>query len=284
MEQNDFIPLKLNMLQNSNLRIYVKMAKNLVFLDDINKDKKFIEEFILRNKEDEDFFYVKKVDLAEFIKNSSQKIKEAKNAEEASMLLTSAGELMFENIKMQNLSESSITDGFLLVKQTVVGDQKNHLVEIIKNMASNKNIGVQSLVRSMVCYMMAQSLQWQRDKNYQHLIIGSILADIGNVLSPNEPHPKNSLNHLGPFKENSDIYSIISHHHENFDGSGPLGLTRHKIHPLGKLLRVADELALHSQHSLSHGILHVINQEKNLYDKESVYRLYDSLKLKKIIK
>lgn len=191
---------------------------------------------------------------------------------------------MFENIKMQNLSENSITDGFLLVKQTIVSNDKDHLAEIIKNLSSNKSIGVQSLVRSMICYMIAQSLQWQRDKNYQNLIISSILADIGNILSPDEVHPKNSLNHLGPFEANSDIRGIIAHHHENFDGSGPLGLTRHKIHPLAKLLRVADELALHSHHSLSHGILYAINEEKNLYEKEPVYKLYESLKLKKIIK
>lgn len=278
---NEFLPLKLSMLKNCNLRIYVNMAKKLVYLDEISQDRNFIDEFILRNKYNDHFFYVKKIDLAEFIRNSSQKIKEAKTVEETISILSSAGELMFENIKMQNFSENSIIDGFLLVKQTVVSDKKDYLEEIIKNLSSNESIGVQSLVRSLICYMFAQSLQWQRDKNYQNLIISSILADIGNILSPNEVHPKNSLNHLGPFDSNSDIRGIIAQHHENFDGSGPLGLTKHKIHPLAKLLRVADELTLHSQNSLSHGIFHVINEEKNLYEKEPVYKLNESLQFKK---
>lgn len=281
----NFVPLKLTMLKNSNLQVYVKMASNIIPLHEMNQDKKFLEEFLFRNKDNDNFFFVRKKDLADFIKNASSRIKECKSLNDCVVALSIVGELMFENMKASELSESSINDGFDLIKYTVNSENQRPLLnDIIKNLSVNPNIGVQSLSRSIVCFLIAQALGWQREKNYQHLIISSILADIGNVLSPDEPHPKNSLKHLGPYISNPDIHAIVSHHHENFDGSGPLNMSRNHIHPLAKLLRVADEISLNSSKSLHNGILSAMNEQRNLFEKEPIFKLLEYMKLKKLIK
>ena len=280
----DFVPLKLSMLQNSNLKIYIKMAQNIVPLEQINSDKNFIKEFVFRNKDNDNFFFVKKTDLATFLKGASAQIKKAKTIEDCVTILSAAGEVMFDNLKMNNLSETSLQEGFELIQSTVNGDSKQFISAIIQKLSSNKSIGVQSLVRSLVCFLLAQSLGWQREKNYQNLIIGSILADIGNSFNSEIIHPNNSIAHLGPYANNSDISSIVLHHHENFDGSGPLGLTRHKIHPLAKLLRIADKISLHSNDSLCHGITFCLAEQRNLYEKEPIFKLLDYMKNKKLLK
>ena len=40
----------------------------------------------------------------------------------------------------------------------------------------------------------------------------------------------------------ADVENAILHHHEYVDGSGPLGIQRNQIHPIGHLIRIADEI------------------------------------------
>lgn len=280
----DFVPLKMSMLRNNNLSVFVKMSQNMIRLDELNSDRSFLEQFSQTNKTSEQLFYVKRDELEDFIRSSNQKIKKSKDLNECVDILSSVGMLMFENFKINNLSEASLKDGFDLVQQTVTGDSKALVSDIIKSLSSNKDIGTQSLVRSMICYLTAQSLGWQREKNYQNLIVSSLLADIGNVLAPDESHPKNSLAFLGPYSDHSDIPSIVAHHHENFDGSGPIGLTRHKIHPLAKLLRLSDNIAENSLSSLSEGISVSLAEQRNLFEREPIFKLQEYLKSKKLIK
>ena len=41
----------------------------------------------------------------------------------------------------------------------------------------------------------------------------------------------------------SDVVLAIKHHHENNDGSGPLGIKNSSIHPISKFIRLADEVS-----------------------------------------
>jgi HD-GYP domain-containing protein (c-di-GMP phosphodiesterase class II) len=101
-------------------------------------------------------------------------------------------------------------------------------------------------------------------------------------LAPNEAHPRNSLKYIGPYANNSDVIKIVEHHHENFDGSGPLGLVKKDIHPLSKILRVADAIIEKSNNSLLEGIQEALREDKNLYDKDCIESLLNHFKQKKV--
>jgi HD-GYP domain-containing protein (c-di-GMP phosphodiesterase class II) len=58
-----------------------------------------------------------------------------------------------------------------------------------------------------------------------------------------ESHPKRALEILGGVESiPEDVLQIILHHHERDAGNGyPSGLRRQKIHPLARVIAVADE-------------------------------------------
>lgn len=275
----ELVPLNKKLLNNLSFPVFLKTGDDFSEILDISKNKDFISVF-LSDDDDNNPFYIRKKDLFLLVRDFKEKIQTA-IPEEKIKLISLAGDLINSNIVAQNFSEDSISSGFNLVLDTVNGD-KEFLFKSINILSKNNDIGSKTFLRSIICLLIAQALDWKMTKNYQNLIISSLLADMGDVLSPNECHPQNSINYLGEFKKNQDIYQIIMHHHENLDGSGPLGLTRYKIHPLGKILRVADEIVIQSQSkTLSDGIFVCLSFNKNLIDKDPIDRLLLYLKSQK---
>lgn len=277
MNNNEYVKLNKEIIKNVVLPLYLKIDTELVEVLDIEKNKNFINNFI--NNQDDSIFYVKKRDLQLLIRDYSEKLKRTSDLKERTKIIASSGQMMFQNIISQNFSDESIENGFSLVLETVNGD-KEVLTESLRVLLSEKDVGSTTLLRSIFCYMIAQSLDWKMNKNYQNLVISSILADIGNILNQAKPHPLNSLPYLGKFAQNNDIHQIVLHHHENLDGSGPLGLTKFKIHPLAKILRSADELTnvCRMTKTLPEALYVCLNYKKNVFDKDPLEKLFVHLK------
>jgi predicted hydrolase (HD superfamily) len=73
--------------------------------------------------------------------------------------------------------------------------------------------------------------------------LASLFCDIGEEI----PNPKNilhselSVEMLHKYNISEDILQAILHHHEYDDGTGPLRVTRFKIHSIAKIIRVVEE-------------------------------------------
>lgn len=80
--------------------------------------------------------------------------------------------------------------------------------------------------------------------------VGALLHDIGKMVAPTQPeeleapvdpHPLFGYNLLLNFNMDLIIARIVGEHHEHYDGSGfPLGLSGQAIHPLARLVAIAN--------------------------------------------
>jgi HD-GYP domain-containing protein (c-di-GMP phosphodiesterase class II) len=92
--------------------------------------------------------------------------------------------------------------------------------------------------------LLCHKLQYTSEATLYKITLASLLCDVGlydktGVLGTK--HQEKSVQILKFLKIPGDVDQIILHHHEYNDGSGPLKVTRHKIHPLAKVIRVTDE-------------------------------------------
>jgi HD-GYP domain-containing protein (c-di-GMP phosphodiesterase class II) len=69
-------------------------------------------------------------------------------------------------------------------------------------------------------------------------------SDNSEYAMNNTQHIASSIRLLkeGVLKISETIFQIILQHHENYDGSGPAGISGSKIHPLARILRITDDL------------------------------------------
>jgi len=117
-----------------------------------------------------------------------------------------------------------------------------------------------------VCYisvLIAQALKWENKQTIEKLALGALLHDIGlKVLPPDlvsKPKSKMTYDELQSFEQHSykgmqlllslgvvpdDVIAVVYEHHENSIGQGyPRKLRNIKIHPLAKVVALADEFA-----------------------------------------
>lgn len=98
------------------------------------------------------------------------------------------------------------------------------------------------LIRTILSKIVCHNLSFTSESTLYKVTLSSLLCDLGLYHNPkNIFHGQASLDQMASLKIPSDVQSIILHHHELNDGSGPLKVSRHKIHPLAKIIRVTDE-------------------------------------------
>src|SRR5690606_14137235 len=136
------------------------------------------------------------------------------------------------------------------------------MFELIKSLNELDNdLYKEALGVSVYSVLIASKMGMNDPKIKFRLSIAGLFSDLGMKHLPPELLDKGRM--LYNYKEQQDyfrhtdlsvqilkgiqglpeeILQIISHHHENIDGSGfPRRLTKNNIHPLAKILRVADE-------------------------------------------
>ncbi len=119
-----------------------------------------------------------------------------------------------------------------------------------------------SMMVSAMSTILCSSMEWVKPSTYESLALGALLHDIGMLslpkdirkgdvanMSPNdrklfEGHGEAGRALLSQLKTiPDDVVMIVAHHHERSDGSGfPLGLKDIYIHPLARIVGLANEL------------------------------------------
>ena len=101
-----------------------------------------------------------------------------------------------------------------------------------------------SFVRSIISHNLAIKLKHTSTYFLSRLLAASYFCDFTTNDDPVFHGIVNSIKLESIPEITSDVVLAIKHHHEFNDGSGPLGVKNFNIHPLAKIVRLADELSL----------------------------------------
>lgn len=215
-----------------------------------------------------DKVYLRKEDYKKYVSINIEKISESpdnpqKAREEKMEFLVATSGLILQNVLVDGIDK----DFFMMGKQVtdtaieLISDN-DYLYQLLHSLnQTNEDIFRHSLGMSVYSVLMAKALGWTAPSTHFKLSIASLYADIS--LRQMDPmllsKPKMLYSHMEmrEYQEHSsksaeiirslegipeDIYQIILNIHENMDGSGfPNRLSNRNIHPLSKLIRVADE-------------------------------------------
>lgn len=140
--------------------------------------------------------------------------------------------------------DPKLSDAFLKF-QTMQPDQVRH-----------------SLMVSALATILANGMDWIKPSTIENIGLGALLHDVGKLTLPAEilntdpemltPADKKILEGhceagrsllCGLKTMPEEVYMIVAHHHERADGSGyPLGLKDIYIHPLARVVAIANEI------------------------------------------
>lgn len=276
---NEYLSINNKELNNKLLlnHLFVKLNSNhFVPLSELEISNSMFVEFYEKNKEKQDFFFLKKANLSSFLINNQQLIKESKSADIAIKVLDQCFNFAFDNIVDEKFSPASINLGISLIYSTTNERSPEFLSNLFNILLSDGSIAKNTFARSLICYGIMKSKNYQSPKNYNDVITASLLCDIGNITNPNDPHPANSCKILKDHGVKDHIIDIIKHHHENNNASGPLKLDTTKIHPLSKILRLGDEVANQKVSTVT-ALKKILLSKENLVDKELAETFLSSL-------
>lgn len=224
------------------------------------------------------FLYMRKADfrtyvgfnlsLAKVIKTVNQIPKEKKLN-----FLKNTGELIMENLFANELKGDTFDNGRMVVETTLdLISEDDDLFKLLSILNTHADfLYAHSLGVSLYGAMIARELKWTSPVTLFKISVGGLLHDIGKkeidrtILMKQrqelsleerklfESHPIRGMEILSTVRSiSSDILQIVQQHHENCVGLGyPAGLKKNKIHPIARLISVANEfcnLALRGPH------------------------------------
>lgn len=138
--------------------------------------------------------------------------------------------------------------------------KKEALRILLPQLQSDSLLFSHSMLRTIFCLAAAKKLQWSSDLSLSRITLASLYCDISlkQNFSIVIKDPKSLsiieneafLNHMertiAEFSQyvsiSTEIKNSILHHHEYCDGSGPLGISKNQIYPIGHLIRIGDEI------------------------------------------
>jgi hypothetical protein len=154
--------------------------------------------------------------------------------------LSQKTQLALWSLKKQGLNHQNFALVDDIAKSIVNLGLNQKITDIFKQIPASDS--QKYLIRTFLTKLLCIRLKFTSESTLYKITVASLLCDIGLYVNPeNKFHGQASIDGLTNLKISSDIEQIILHHHENNDGTGPLKMTRHKIHPLAKVLRVCDE-------------------------------------------
>lgn len=178
-------------------------------------------------------------------------------------LLASTSKLFSEQIYKEGLDEQAFFGAKNMVENTIqiVTDQED-LSKLLATLNDRKDfLYVHSVAVSAYSVMLAKSLGWNSRPILFKVALGGLLHDVGKKEIPLdvllksrknlnedeirliESHPVRGFEILSSIKEiPSDVLQITQQHHEQCTGAGyPAGLNKMRIHPLARLVSIANE-------------------------------------------
>jgi len=236
--------LKISICYNKNMKVYIQKGnyrfypiKNSICLDkslgitpylkvdNIIKDKSMV--YLL----EEDYIrYTKKI-INSSISTEAAKIHSISMALETSFILLEKMGVTPDIINLQK----EISKHFLKLKFN--DEFKKEFKQMVCSQKV-KNI----LLKCILTKAISQKIPWWSGLMSERLFVATFFCDLGSIGCPEGTfHARRSYELLQKKGLTPDILQAILHHHENNDGTGPLGMTRFQIQPMAKIIRVVDK-------------------------------------------
>ncbi len=260
---NDFVTgktIKFNIFARLSANKYVKLAHKGEDLS-INRVR-FYREKGMR------FLYLRIGDFREYVGFSLTLAKAAQKSDAIARdkklnLLRHTGEILNEQIRHDGIDDHVYESAGAFVDATlnILSDDFKALevLDALRNHADY--VLAHSVGVSMYAVMIAQNIQWQLPSNKIKVAMGGLFHDIGikelhrdlidrpryqwNVddVKTYESHPTRGHEILIDIQSlPDDVLDIVKQHHENCLSRGyPAGMKKALIHPMAKLISVADE-------------------------------------------
>lgn len=172
--------------------------------------------------------------------------------------------VVFDELRRMGLSEESYNHAKAVGKavRTVLEKEPKLSEAFLKFQEMHPNEVRHSLMVSALSTVLASGMDWIKPTTLENLGLGAVLHDVGKLYLPKEiadadpgmlsaadrkileGHCESGRAMLSQLKTVSeDVCMIVAHHHERSDGSGyPLGLKDHYIHPLARVVALANEI------------------------------------------
>jgi len=214
------------------------------------------------------FLYLTKEDFFKYLRFSLSLSQAVRSSEKVDpnrklFLMKHTGEVILEHLHSHELDAESFEYAKAAVENTVSFlTEEKEVYELVATLNSHADfLYAHSLGVSFYASMLARELKWTSHTTLFKLSIAGLMHDIGKkeidrsiLQKPRaalnvdevkliERHPTRGMEILSSVQSiPDDVVQIVAQHHERDSGIGyPAGLKKNKIHPLAKLLAVADE-------------------------------------------
>lgn len=253
------------------------------------------------------YFYLKKEDFAKYVGFSLQLTKALKKStiDQARKLqfLKFTGEVILENISINGMDEAVYDDAKTFLENTVsmISDDEDALGLLEALNAHGDFLYSHSVAVSFYSLVIARAMGWTSASNRMKIALAGLFHDIGkkeidrdillkarrnmnlDEIKIYEEHSTRGVEILREVSSMSgDVLQIVMHHHENCIGTGfPGRIKQHLIHPLAKLIAVADEMAkltVKGPESQGKTPLEAVAMITNLYSDVLDSKLFPALK------
>jgi putative nucleotidyltransferase with HDIG domain len=187
------------------------------------------------------------------------------NTSQKSKVLSQAAAGVFQELGDMGIGFEAYSHSKQIVEATIaLVDTHKDINELFLGLKDCSDLLLRhSLAVSYISVLIAQALKWENKQTIEKLALGALLHDIGlKVLPPdlvNKPKAKMSYDEVQLFESHAykgmqvllavgvipdDVIAVVYEHHENSIGQGyPRKLRNIKIHPLAKVVALADEFA-----------------------------------------
>ncbi|HRK08749.1 MAG TPA: response regulator [Pseudobdellovibrionaceae bacterium] len=273
---NDFISgrsINFNIFARLSEQKFVKIAHKG---EDISADRiRFYREKGLQ------FLYLRSADFKQYVGFSTALASAARKSDAIGLdkkvnLLRHVGEILNEQIRHDGVNEHIYESAQAFVEATldIITDNSKAVDALIALRSHADHLLAHSVGVSLYAVMIAQTVDWNLPSNRFKVAMGGLFHDLGlkevsreQLVRPRyswtldevkkyETHPLRGLTLLNEIEEiPEDVREIIRHHHENCLSRGfPAGVKKAAIHPMAKLISVADEFCyriIRAPHSTS---------------------------------
>lgn len=179
------------------------------------------------------------------------------------VLIQASAEILSKQIRVPGVDEQLYDSAEAFVEATIdILTEDANALDILEELRAHTDyILAHSIGVSLYSLMIAQEVNWTLPTNKFKVALAALLHDLGMkelnrdmISKPRyswteeevksfEGHPLKSLAVLGNVSGISeDVFEVIKQHHESCSSYGfPMGIKSPSIHPMAKLISVADE-------------------------------------------
>jgi putative nucleotidyltransferase with HDIG domain len=215
-----------------------------------------------------EYLWVKRNEYTKFVRNNITiagviVTQDNLDIKQKTEVLTQAAASVFAEMDNVGLGFESYSHSKQIVEATVsMAENHRDLSDLLLSLKDCNDVLLRhSMAVCCVSVLIAHALKWENKQTVEKLALGALLHDVGlKVLPPdlvNKPRAKMSYDELQLYEQHpykgmqmllglgivpDDVIAIVYEHQENAIGQGyPRKLRNIKIHPLAKVVALADE-------------------------------------------